>query len=819
MKRVTGLGLGVLAAGLVLGLSAFSPEPAQAGCSDDDGRCKALMQRVKNLKQRDPEAEAKAAAARGDFRLGRMFYYGDPIIVAASHLPGVECRIWTRNMVGKEHTSQDVIMPGDSEHKVAAERFLKRYNQTLLRAPSFPYRDVCRLEGGKYTASYDGPVTTADQAARSGDVSKLEALSPSAEAVREADAFGVTPLGWAMVRKDTPMAVALIAHGADPDDMGAFTGDVPSLLGQFILKQRYDEARALREKGAKLYGDTGLCERPEEPMYMFASPPSIPQEAQETKADVVAPVGECSWAGLLLRRKQYDLLEYLLKTQPKTHDPNALHIEVLDNEGDVANAFKGAVVAGDQALATRLFPYVGDDPDYPGDWLGWLYRHQQYGFLADRVMTRHRDNAYSPVQADLWGVAFDAKQYQTFALLWDYGHHLNLLTKTQLAACRAAVAAGDQPKVFDLCIRASFDAYDQVLNLIKGGDTQALAADLAQRASLREDYKVRLSELVVMYGTPSMLGLLTGDQTAKNRHMIYGAGDEVRFHSLTRRMYDGPLKAEIDAYALPRLTYERPGTWRGHDMLTLAIKRNDPEMLRAVLKAGYTGLAAQLNATLGFGNSLDRYIPGFVSIFFDQVDSETYPSAPADPAVAARIETTLPLIVEGEGPQALEETFGYVTQLGWNDLAQKIVDAGFDPRNARDPAKMWFYFLGFNSVCKPSTARLMLRNGLNTRFYTPGDTNYAGSHILWMAAAGCRDGETIGALIRDGGIGVNEMIDGYGNTALDEADRRGNEATVRVLKSLGGQPGKVLYADVRKQRRKEALADGMDPDIWSGYEE
>lgn len=808
-------GVPYLAACLIMGLSLVSAPSAMAGCGQDDGRCRALMERVKHLKQRNPESEARAAAERGDFKLGRLFYYGDPVIIASSRLPGVECRIWTRNMVGKEHTSQDVVRPGDSEHKVAAEKFLKRYNQTLLRAPSFPYRDVCRLEGGAYAPRYDGPVTTVGQAARSGDVARLAALSPSPEAVRDVDEFGVTPLGWAIVRKDMPMAMALITRGADPDDLGAFTGDVPSLLGQIILSERYDEARVLRGKGAKLVGETGLCERPEEPLFISAIP-----TGPEPDPDAFAPVGECSWAGLLIKRKQYDLLEYLLQTQSKSHDPNTGLVDTVDGRGDVFNAFKAAVVAGDQALVTRLFPYVGDDTDYPGDWLGWLYRHKQYALLADRVMTRHRGNAYSPVQADLWTVAFDAGQYQTFTLLWDYGHHLNLLTKEQLPACREAVATGDQRKVFDLCIRASFEAYDQVLGLIKAGNATALAADLAQRASLREDYKVRLSELVVIYGTPSMLGLLTGDQTAKNRHMIYGAGDEMRFHSLTRRMYDGPLKAEIDAYALPRLTYERPGNWRGHDILTLALKRNDPEMLRAVLKAGYTGLAAQLNDTLGFGNGIDKYIPGFNSIFFDQVNSEVYPSAPADPAMAARIEATLPVIVEGEGAQALEETFGYVTRLGWNDLAQKIIDAGFDPRKVRSPAMMWLYFLGFDSVCKPSTARLMLRGGLNARFYqTENPQSVDGSHILWMAAAGCRDGETIGVLIRDGGIGVNEMIDDYGNTALDEAERRGHDATVRVLKSLGAQSGKVIYAKVQQQRRKEALAEGMDPDIWSGYDE
>src|SRR5690606_36924823 len=81
---------------------------------DENERCRILAQKIARLNARDPAREAKEAAARGDFRLGGFNHIG-PMPMGWS-LPGVSCTVWTRDMIGKWHVNQDVIMPGDSQH-------------------------------------------------------------------------------------------------------------------------------------------------------------------------------------------------------------------------------------------------------------------------------------------------------------------------------------------------------------------------------------------------------------------------------------------------------------------------------------------------------------------------------------------------------------------------------------------------------------------------------------------------------------------------------------------------------------------------------
>lgn len=775
---------------------------AHAGCPrDDGGRCKMLVAKARHIRSRDPEAEARAELAAGDFKLGRSFRYGDPVVVASSSLPGVDCRVWPSELVGKEITGDDVIEAGESEHEAAAEAFLIRYNRTKVASPLFPYRDICAVAGQKPLRQYDGPVTTFAQAARSGDVAKLAAVTGGD--VNAADVFGLTPVGWAMTRHDLAMALALIDRGADVNATG--DAGAPTPLGQAILDGDYAAARALRAKGARLQGETGLCPRPETYRMIFAPP--VPVPAPED-ADAVLPVGQCSWAGLLLQRGQGDLLAELLKTRavPDPHRPG----EPIDGYGDVLNGFKQAILDGDMALAGKLAPWVGENDDYPSGLLEWLYRHEAYDILADEL-SRHPGFAHSPTEAHLWEVALDARQYRALAMLWDYGDHLNHLTAAQLPACESAVADGDQARVYADCIQPSFERHDAIVAAVKAGDAAAFKALVADSSSLREDYTLRLYALVAHFGTADMLaGLPPIGKEDQYGHLETRPGDGGGYSLRVRHMYDGALKAEADAFVDPRLTWPEDGGYWFNDPMGSAVARDDVAMAKALGGLGFASLSRVLAAAADLGSGIDRNVPGATSVFVGEEDTEHYPNRPGD-AVWAKLQRFVPLVVPVEGPDGLHQIVHYAAAYGWNDVVQLALDNGFDAAATQNPGDIWDAWGGdsFEGLCKPSTGRMLLKSGL--RIEPPAPDMWPLLHVM---AAVCRDPASLRFIITEAGLDVNQRFDGN-ETALDEATFRRHPRAVAVLTELGGKPGKVLFGDAIVAERKADIDQGADPDFWS----
>lgn len=792
----------VVSAVLAGGLLAGTGPQAAARCDKDDAWCQALVQKTRNLKTRDPAAEARAAMAKGDFRLGQDFYYGDPIIIASSGLPGVHCRFWPSAMIGKRHTHQDYIPAGGEEHTKAAGVFLKTYNRTIVSDPRFPWPDICALEGRDWAKVYAGPVTTPAQAVRSRDLAKLKALALTPETANAEDPLRRRPLDWAILNGDIDMAAALVEAGADVSQAGDEDG---SAVGLAILKGRFDLAKAWVAKGGGLPMDTGLCPTPVD---SFGRP--VPTDIKPPDPGYIPPVGDCGWAGLLIQHGQLDILDTLMAAAGDDYRA----IARVDSGGDIGNGFRLAVLKGDMATARRLLPYAGDPKIYPGYQLGWLYHHKQYEMVKTLMLTRHMGTARSVVEADLWRAALEAGRYPAFAMLFDYGWEVNRLSAAQLAACRTAVLGGSDGEIFDACVRAAFERSEAMQTAIKAGDTPAFKALIADSASVREDNKIGLDALVAAHGTPEMFTALV-QAGAKQRP---GLGFEPRevggdFTLFNPQLYDGGDKARFDGYVLPHMIIGDHAVW-GNQVVSVAYARDDQAMLDAVLAANYTGLAAALNDKIGVGSSLRKYIPDFISTFDKQIDAETYPVRPADPALMARLQRDIPRVARVEGPQALEPLFTYAAQLGWNDVTQLILDDGFDARQIKNSGDFWFHFALWDSTCKPSMAHLLIKAGIPVGYSREGEAGDA--RLLNDLAATWRDGATIGVAIREGGFDVNEPLDESGATAFDEASRRGYDDTVRTLTALGGKPGKLAHPDMRQASENALAREGFDADLWQG---
>lgn len=203
----------------------------------------------------DPVAAADAAAAQGDYRL----YWGQAM-GGASPL-GVTCHAPTyyvtsgptaEGLVKGVVTFSDVVDANETRFEEAATEYGKAYNHRIVVAAGYPYRDVCRLArdedrttgGGPYPARWTvpagaaGPVRTLADAARVGsraDVTRF--LNTPGTKIDEADAFGMTPLAWAVVRGHDAIARQLLAAGASAVGGGRHGSQAPLLYAVAFKRQ------------------------------------------------------------------------------------------------------------------------------------------------------------------------------------------------------------------------------------------------------------------------------------------------------------------------------------------------------------------------------------------------------------------------------------------------------------------------------------------------------------------------------------------------------------------------------------------------------
>ena len=689
--------------------------------------------------------------------------------------PGVECGVWPRDLISKWHVNQDVIRPGDSEHSAAAMAFLAAYNRAVVSDPAFPYPDICAVEGQKPVPIYSGPVHTFAQAARSGDVSKVEAVArQGGEDVNARDPFGFVALNWAMVRGNEPVARALLAHGADPNlqsTAGIQPGAAP--LARALDQHRFQLADLMLAHGARLEGDTGLCNYPTGPVFIGD----------------LKPTKHCSWAGLLIETGRFDLLDaearadHLDRPSHASGAPDmmvamftpAKPVVAIDDRGELDNAFQAALDGHDDALALRLAPYA--DRRFPDDLVRRLLAKDRPDLARAAVLSHPDKVGRSPTEGMIWASAAKFGKDQALAFLVAYGGELNLLSPARVEACQSAAAKGDVDALF-ACAKEAGERRMALEARIAAHDEPGFAAALREVSDVRERDKTTLTLDVAKGGTPAMLKALLDRGASANGQVPMVVYDGATMKPISQPpAYTGRLEQQAQAWAQASGYADRSRS--GGYPLSEAVKRSDLEMIRMLADAGAENLVGQAQSVGGMarGPRFGMMLPGQTE------DSETYPNGP-NPAAMRSLDVLVTAIAEKDGPQALEPVFREAVGHGWNDVLTLLLAKGFKGSEAQGPDFIWQAWAGLESPCKPSTGDILVRAGVRVDYpLIPSRNGWRPEKIV---AASCRDPASAGVLIKARLAGVNDL-DEDGRTVLDTAIQYRHPQMADAIRALGGK--------------------------------
>jgi hypothetical protein len=772
--------------------------PALPDCNALDMRCQVLKTKIIHLRERDPVAEAASAAKRGDFRLGAHNFIGPG--ARGWDTPGVECGVWTRDLISKWHVNQDVVMPGDSEHSAAAMAFLAAYNKAVVSDPAFPYRDICAVEGHKPEAVYSGPVHTFAQAARSGDVSKVEAVATQGgQDVNARDPFGFVALNWAMVRENEPVARALLALGADPNLRSGGSGQQGAApLARALDQRRFDLANLMLAHGARMEGDTDLCRYQIGPVFLGD----------------IKPTKHCSWAGLLIEAGRFDMLDAQARAghlDRLPHASGAPDIMVamftpakpmiaIDDRGELDNAFQAALAGHDDALARRLAPYA--NRRIPDDLVRKLLEKGRTDLAAAAILAEPDKFGRSPTEGLIWASAAKARHDEALAFLVDFGAELNLLTLGRLEQCRGAAAVGDVDALF-ACSKEAAERRLAIEARIAGHDDAGFAAAVHEAADLRERDKAALTYDVAKSGSPAMLQALLARGASPNRQFQSVVLDGRTMKPIpVASSYAGRRASQAQAWAQASGYANR--LLLGGDPLTEAVKRSDTVMIQMLADAGVENLVGQAQSVGGMarGPHFSWMMPGQVD------DAEKYPNGP-DKTAMRSLDVLATAIVKRDGPQALEPVFREAVSEGWNDVLTLLLAKGFKGSEAQGPDFIWQAWSGLQYACKPSTGEILVRAGVRVDYPLIPSRN--GWRPEKMVAASCRDPASAGVLIKAGLAGVNDL-DENGRTVLDTAIQYRHPQMADAIRALGGKTAADLNPTAF-QNRKAKLRKDDDLDL------
>lgn len=758
-------------------------------CEAEDRRCRVLGEKIARLNGRDPAAEARAAVARGDVRLGGFNHIG-PMPQGWS-LPGVKCSRWTYDRIGKWHVNQDVVRPGDARHTSASVAFIAAYNRAVVTDPAFPWPDVCAETLIDPLDHYPGTVGDWSQAARSGDPARIVDV-PAGLDVNARDALGLTALDWAMRRGDEPMALALLDAGADP---ALFDPDEAPPLALALSQKRLTLARRMIDRGARMAGDPGVCDH----RAVFLSGP--PDRSRNNG---------CSWAGLLIKAEAFDLLDAqaaagALDPPPvQDFDPDSPRgsgnaVVAIDPFGEIQAAFFAALAAGDDATARRLLPHVGHGTDAAGGALDTLYKTGRKDLVSEYVLARGARAARSEAEAGVWRAAASGGQADAVAFLRDFGADLNLLTPERLASCAASARTGDVAALLT-CAGEAGERRLQLTAAIRSGDTTTFRMLVDQAADLNERGKATLLSVAADLGSTDMVQTLL-DRGAR----VDGFYSTYR----TGPLYDGPLKNRADAVAA---TIDYAANDRlGAPPALRAAEREEARMLRLLVDSGAPNLSGLLQSAGNLGNPP----PGMRDTLFERdrsIDNESLPNRAPDRNFAA-FTLLAAETARVQGPQALERAFASAAYSGYNDAMEALIAAGLDLSQVRNPQRIWMNWSLLGTPCKPSTGRILIRHGLRADYPPSRETRWPPLHGL---SAGCADARSAEVLVREGGMAVNQ-IDVDGDTPLDVARRYQKTATIATLQGLGGLPASQAAPTDHAARQSRSRVEN-DLDLYQGDE-
>lgn len=747
-------------------------------CDAADARCRALSEKIVRLNGRDPAAEAHAAVARGDARLGAFNHIGP--MPQGWNLPGVDCTRWTRDQIGKWHVNQDVVSPGDSEHTSASVAFVAAYNRAVVTDPAFPWPDVCAETLVDPLDDYPGAVRTWTQAARSGDPARLADVQ-AGQAVNARDALGLTALDWAMRRGDETMALALLDAGADPAIVDP--QETPP-LALALSQKKLVLARRLMDRGARMTGNPEVCDFGG----LWGGPP-----------DRSANNG-CSWAGMLIRAEAFDLLDAQAaagaleppparETSFEAMQPLGRPPASIDPLGELQAAFFAAVVANDQPVIDRLLPHVGHGAGGSGPVLDRLLEAGRTDLALRYVLGRGADAARSDAEAGVWRVAAEGGRIEALTFLWDYGGDLNLLPPARLESCSTAARAGDV-EILLTCVKEAGDRRVRLHAAMRDGDETTFRMLLDQASDLKERGKATQLSAAADLGSAEMVRAILARDARPNGF----------YSTQATAVYDGPLKARVDA-VMAENGYA--ANYKLGDLPAMrAAQRGEADMLRNLVDAGAPNLLGMLQSAGNLGNPP----PGLDRGLFERersIDNEGLPNR----AVDRNFEAFKLLTAEAArvyGPQSLERAFASAAYSGYNDAMEVLIAAGLDLSKTENPQRIWFNWASSSTPCKPSSGRILVRERLRADYPPSRETRWPPLHTV---AVGCVDARSAEVLVQEGGMAVNQLSPD-GDTALDTALLYRREATAETLRRLGGLTAAEAAPGDHAARRAAARTEG-----------
>jgi len=726
-------------------------------CPPDDDRCAVLSRKVARLNARDPAAEARAAAARGDHRLGGYNHFGP--MPQGWRLPGVSCRAWSREMIGSWHVNQDVIRPGDDAHSQAAIAFIAAWNRAMVGSETFPWPDVCKPGIGTSTKPWTGPVTTWPEYARAGNAA---AGAPEGADVNQTDLFGRTAFEWAGEADNAPMMIRLLAAGADPNRVADHRDPTPLALA--LSRRQFDLAEALLARGAKMTGETRLCDSP-----IFVAP------------DDPGQGGVCTWVGLLTDRGR----------------PEWIERAVADGASGLWDAYFKAIETRNEPLARRLAPLMGGPHAAGALQKTWKLNRPD---LALAMVAHGADGvARSAAEQRVWKAAADGGHVQALAFAYQYGADLNLLDRERAAACEAAAGRGDVPALL-ACVTEAGQRRLAMVAQLDAGDLAGFRRSIEAAADLKEDAKPTMLERAALKADAATVGAILerGASPIRTRAFVDGGDPE------PARPYAGPLKAQADAQAAASGYADASIPNSNVTPLQSALSRGDADMMRLLARNGAGGTLRWIAVSQGMSGSVP------VDMMQESRDVSTLPDRPSAEQMRT-LELVIPeLARQPDGAEGLEEVFWHAAVFGYDDVLRLTVENGFDPRQAKQPDRIWQAWAGLGNACKPSTGRLLAQYGVDARY--PLDPDRNGWLPQKIVAAGCRNPDSAAILVEAGLAPINEL-DAQGRTVLDEALARPYRPMMQAaLRALGGLPGAEVDRSGH-ERRLAAERQGGDLDL------
>ena len=690
-----------------------------------------------------PEAQARSAIRRGDFRVVRTVYsHMDDIghLAYGEATPGVACDGQLGGAAARD------VHWGKEER-----RFAGAYNALLLAHPRYPDRDVCvpvDLEGSEYPrADADArwpdfskshgrplhPETSVNRAARAARPDLVRAQIASGRPFDSWDRWYRRPLHWAARRGDLATLDILLAAGARTEarepaspvllaaDAGR-GGAVERLLAAGASPFDCGRIDVRSSSGNSVGGGLFLCPLQQAIDRGFAAP--------------VAPLVKAILArGAYHQRRELGL---------------ALYRAADLGRDDLVRAFVDAAgPSRDRYLRRPVMKTAA-------------YR-RDLAMLRTLLSLGGGNAARTPAEERLWLAAAKLSRPEPLALLVWYGFDLNYLTSADRARLEAALPGLTPDGLRPFLVQAA-EARERTWDSVLAGDIAALDAlaaagvDFAER---RGDTALSRAAARDSAAVRWMLAHGARADTFGERELSLGCGsrddaDERKLGREQRAAFDALCDEQQSRGPRPR-----PEGEFGEHALATAVRAGDPATVELLLPG------ARPEAALEAVNQL----------------------VARSPARAGRLPllTRLAALAAGGDRTALASVLSDVLEKNDTPAALAIL-AGYTPSGADEVRHALHVGYGPADDCRTDHFRFLRDRGVDLSAWR--DTEEGN---LFARAAGCDSAEFVGFAATVRGIGINDL-DYSGNTPLESLPegKRGGEAGKAMI-ALGAKTCEDLH--------------------------